>query len=76
MRAPGVWQWHDEIVKFAPSLKVHVFYSDAAKKAKALQELREADVLITTPHMIQCALTAIDAKDQMNILSKRPMLCS
>ena len=47
-----MWQWHDEIVKFAPSLKVHVFYSDAAKKAKALQELREADVLITTPHMV------------------------
>jgi hypothetical protein len=46
-----VQQWHDEIVRFAPGLKVHVFYADASKKAQALSQLREADVLITTPHM-------------------------
>ena len=45
-------QWYDEIRKWAPKLNTHVWYADAAKKAKALKELREADVLITTPHMI------------------------
>ena len=31
---------------------MHVFYSDARKKAAALEGLRECDVLITTPHMV------------------------
>ena len=47
-----VRQWADEMKKFAPSLKVHVFYSDAGQKRAALSELREADALITTPHMV------------------------
>jgi hypothetical protein len=46
-----VRQWADEFAKFAPGLKVHVFYNDAKAKATALAELRDADVLITTPHM-------------------------
>lgn len=46
-----VRQWANEFAKFAPGLRVHVFYNDAKAKAKALAELRDADVLITTPHM-------------------------
>lgn len=45
-----VQQWADEIAKFAPGLKVHVFYGTKAAKDAAMRELRETDVLITTPH--------------------------
>ena len=47
-----VQQWYDEITQHAPNLNVHMFYNDAKKKAAALKGLREADILITTPHMI------------------------
>ena len=47
-----VKQWYDEVKKYAPGLNVHQWYNDLRKKETALEELRDADVLITTPHMI------------------------
>ena len=44
-----VLQWHDEVAKFGPRLKVAMLYN--SHKAKALRELKSLDVLITTPHM-------------------------
>ena len=44
-----VLQWHDEVAKFGPQLKVAMLYN--SHKAKALRELKSLDVLITTPHM-------------------------
>ena len=47
-----VQQWDDELRKFAPSLVVHKFYASSTLKEAAIQNLRKADVLLTTPHMI------------------------
>ena len=47
-----VQQWADELQKFAPSLVVHKFYGSSSNKEAALQGLRSADVLLTTPHML------------------------
>ena len=46
-----VQQWADEVKKFAPGLVVHTYYASKALKDSALLGLRDADVLITTPHM-------------------------
>jgi hypothetical protein len=46
-----VQQWADELRKFAPSLKVCMYYGDGKKKTQGLSELRSVDVLLTTPHM-------------------------
>lgn len=51
-----VQQWEDEVRRFAPNLRVETFYSNggagaAKRKESALRNLKEADVLITTPHM-------------------------
>ena len=50
-----VQQWHDEISKFAPNLTVHKFYATAANKEAALRNLRQCDILLTTPHMLAYA---------------------
>ena len=47
-----VRQWKDELTKFAPKLKVHTFYATRENKERCLNGLREADVIITTPHMV------------------------
>ena len=47
-----VRQWKDELTKFAPTLKVHTFYATRENKERCLNGLREADVIITTPHMV------------------------
>ena len=50
-----VQQWEDEVKKFAPNLRVETFYSNgngaAKRKESALRNLKDTDVLITTPHM-------------------------
>ncbi len=47
-----VQQWADEVKKFAPGLVVRTYYASKALKDSALKGLRDADVLITTPHMV------------------------
>ena len=47
-----VQQWADEIKKFAPGLRVRMFFGSSALKRQAMLGLRECDVLLTTPHMI------------------------
>ena len=44
-------RWADELKKFAPGLVVHTYYASSKNKSKAIEALRDADVLITTPHM-------------------------
>ena len=44
-------RWADEFKKFAPGLVVHTYYASSKNKSKAIEGLRDADVLITTPHM-------------------------
>lgn len=46
-----VKQWADEMRKFAPGLVVHTYYASTKNKNLAIEALRDADVLITTPHM-------------------------
>ena len=46
-----VQQWADELKRFAPSLRVLMFYGDGKKKTAGLAQLRDVDVLLTTPHM-------------------------
>jgi superfamily II DNA or RNA helicase len=46
-----VQQWADELKRFAPSLQVLMFYGDGKKKTAGLAQLRDVDVLLTTPHM-------------------------
>ena len=45
------FRWADELKKFAPGLVVHTYYASSKNKRKAIEALRDADVLITTPHM-------------------------
>ena len=52
VRVRACVQWADELKKFAPNLECHMYYASKEKKAKALQRLRQADVLLTTPHML------------------------
>ena len=46
-----VRQWADEFAKYAPGLSCHTWYGTGNRKDAALQQLRDVDVLITTPHM-------------------------
>ena len=41
-----------EIEKFAPSLNVYTYYTTMKNREEATNNLRSADVVITTPHMV------------------------
>ena len=47
-----VMQWKKEIEKFAPSLNVYTYYTTMKNREEATNNLRSADVVITTPHMV------------------------
>ena len=44
-------RWANEIKKFAPTLRVCQYYANGANKKQGLAELRDVDILLTTPHM-------------------------
>jgi hypothetical protein len=44
-----VRQWFDEVTRWAPKLRVGMLYASHSKKT--MTQLKQLDVLITTPHM-------------------------
>lgn len=43
-----IYNWRDEIERFAPSLKVGIVHGERAQKEKVINELKEYDLILTT----------------------------
>lgn len=58
-----ILNWGDEFRKFAPQVKAHLIYGNAAQRKKLLEEAAEADVIVTSYELLRQDLNQYQAME-------------